>query len=168
MTPDSGPGAGYRVRQLIRAVGEQRATLDPALVDRYLTEAARQAFWQMSPRDRTHSLRTAEAILNAGGYDDDLVVAALLHDAGKGEQRLWHRVAYVALAALSPVLLHRLARPGTGWPGALARSLAHAQAGADLARACGYADTVCALIAGHHRPAQDARQRALQRADEVA
>jgi len=160
--------AGYRCRQLLRALEEGRSPADFSLIFQHLDGAARAAFESMSRRDRTHSLRTAQAILRRDAGDSELVIAALLHDAGKGEQQLWHRVAYVLLAELSPALLRSLARPGAGWRGALYRSIHHAQLGAALARSLGCSDVVCRLIEEHHGSSNDVRQHTLQWADEVA
>ncbi len=104
----------------------------------------------------------------AGAAERDLVIAALLHDVGKGQQQLWHRVAYVLLSRWSPRALQQLARPSHGWRAALARLRDHPLLGAAIARSLGYNETVCQLIEKHHSGPEDSRHRALQRADEVA
>ena len=160
--------AFYRCGQFFKALEERRAPLDQTLLDRHLGSAARLAFEAMSTRDRVHAIRTAIVVCRRTEGDADLVVAALLHDVGKGRQMLWHRVAYILLATASPGLLHRLARTGGGWRGALARSLDHPRIGGALARSLGCSEGVTQLIEEHHRASEDVRLRLLQWADEVA
>lgn len=160
--------AGYRARQLLRALEERRTCVDSQFVEAYLGERALGLFATLSPRDQAHSARAAAALWQVGPDDRALIIAALLHDAGKGEQQLWLRGLYVLAAAATPSLLQRLAQAGPGWRGALFRLLRHAELGAEAARTLGYDEDVCRLIADHHRPADGARQRALQWADEEA
>lgn len=165
--------AWYRVRQFRQAVraaapgGEEE---DRAVVTAYLTEAQQSLFFTMTRRDRRHSVQTCRLLLEQGHRDPDLLAAALLHDVGKGPIRLWHRVAYVLLAAGAPGLLRRLARAdASGWRGALYRSLHHAEAGAARALAAGATAETARLIREHHTPrTDDERLRALIRADEEA
>jgi putative nucleotidyltransferase with HDIG domain len=160
--------ARYRTRQFLRALQERPDRSSRRLVDDYLNASARSLFGGLSPRDQQHSARTAALILQAGDNDPELIVAALLHDIGKGQQRLWQRILYVLLAALSPRLLARFARPGAGWRGALDRAARHPALGAELTRAAGYSDRVAQLVAAHHRQTASGDLLALQRADERA
>src|SRR5579875_2937141 len=162
------PSWGYRIRQLRNAVAEQRQPIAHNYVRAHLTSAGQALFYSMSARDQAHSLNTAELIATVAPDDGDLLAAALLHDAGKGPQRMWERVLYVLLDELCPKQLAQAARPGSDVRGALYRSIRHAQIGSDLARDAGLPEAICDLIAAHHGAATDARLRLLQWADAVA
>lgn len=113
-----------------------------------------------------HSAGTARWLLERGHDDRDLVVAALAHDIAKGHQRRVDRVAYVLAshAGLAPRLAnadspHALRR-------AVARSLAHASAGASILAAAGTSPRIVELTRLHHAPpAGDPVLALLQQAD---
>jgi HD superfamily phosphodiesterase len=70
-------------------------------------------FETMSERDQRHCLDVYERLRAAGCEDRNVLIAALLHDAGKGSLsgtkiQLWHRVAYV-LAENAPEAVMRTA-----------------------------------------------------------
>ncbi len=161
--------AVYRSRQLFgslrpRIDGERRAR---ALA--LLTPPKRRLFEAMTPRDQAHCLAVYERLCAQGHTDKELTVAALLHDAGKGRIALWHRVAYVLLAARAPGLLRRFARPGDGpsWREALYRCWRHPQLGAELARRAGCSDAVVTLIEANENGGGDQRLAALLAADDA-
>jgi len=144
----------YRSRQFFAAL---RPRVDPdarAEAMRLLSATERRLFDAMTTRDQQHCLQVYQRLLGQGLADDDLLIAGLLHDAGKGHIALWHRVAYVLLEARAPSLLGRLAAPGDleawpavrGWRQALYRCRHHAALGAELARRAGASDGVVALI----------------------
>jgi putative nucleotidyltransferase with HDIG domain len=114
--------------------------------------------------DARHAERTA-AILRAAGADAELVLAGELHDRAKPmDTRLWHRVAAVLLEAFAPAMRTRFKRG----EGTLARYLAHAERGAELARREGRSERVVRLIARHHDAPRDDDERLLARADREA
>lgn len=162
--------AWYRVRQFREALRARVEEDDRAVVTAHLTAPQQALFYRMTPRDQRHAALTCRRLMEEGHQDRDLLVAALLHDVGKGEIHLWHRVAYVLLSAGAPGLLRRLARPDAGgWRGAMYRSLHHAETGAEQARAAGVSEEAARLIREHHRTAtEDQRLLALIRADEEA
>jgi hypothetical protein len=76
----------------------------------------------MPARDQQHSIGVYRMLKDAGCADSELLVAALLHDAGKGQVALWARVAYVLIMAIRPGLAHWLTaqeRRGFVWLRAL-------------------------------------------------
>ena len=158
----------YRARQFFEALrpridgdlyAEATALLGPELTP---------LFDSMAPRDRVHCLEVYRRLAESGCDNPDTLVAALLHDCGKGALsgatvRLWHRVAYVLLAAAAPPLLDRAAR-GRGGLAAIHR---HAETGARLAQEMGAPERVVHMIAEHERREHDdASQQMLRAADD--
>ena len=135
-----------------------------------LREPERRLFEAMNRRDQQHCLEVYRR-LRAKGHDDaDLLTAALLHDVGKGRIALWHRVAYVLLAAGAPGMVARLAAPGNGrgWRQALHRCRHHPKLGAELARRAGSPAAVVALFGAEELAMDGGRLAALQAADDAA
>src|SRR3990172_2077118 len=123
----------YRARQFLGALRPCVRTVEREEAAAVLGEGLLRLFDSMSRRDQRHCLDVYRALRASGCGDREVLTAALLHAAGKGrlagaEVRLWHRVAYVVLAAASPQLLERLA--GKGGLGTLHR---HSERGAGLA-----------------------------------
>jgi putative nucleotidyltransferase with HDIG domain len=132
-----------------------------------LTPAQQRLFWAMMVQDQRHSLDVFYTLQRRGCQDKDLLLAALLHDVGKGEVRLWHRVLYVLLRAGPSGLTRRLARPnGAGWRGALASINEHGRRGAELAQRAGAPPAVVELIRVHQRKRLPDRRAALLRTAE--
>ena len=159
----------YRSRQFF---GSVRPHVDAARRDealRLLTDRQRALFTTMTVRDQQHCLAVYQSLRDQGHSDVALLVAALLHDAGKGRIALWHRVAYVLLDATSPRALDRVARPGdgAGWREALYRCRHHPALGAGLARDAGCSPDTVALIR-EDASLSDERPATLRAADEAA
>ena len=166
----------YRGRQFFEAL---RPRIDGTLraeALRLLHEPERRLFESMTPHDQRHCLDVYRRLRADGQTDRDLLVAALLHDVGKGRVALWHRVAYVLLEAWTPGLLDRLAKPGdgaglpaaAGYRQALYRCRHHVELGGQLAREAGCSDTVVALIRADVGNARAAWLEALRNADDTA
>ena len=155
-----------RARQL-RA--HLRATVTPeeraALVAR-TTPAQRALFDAMHIADRSHGL-DVEASLRAEGHTDpDLLLAGLLHDAGKGQTGIWPRVAYT----LGQRYGHWIWRVATMWPGfgpALERLRTHAETSATMAAAAGCSARTVALIRDQDAPTDPEFGELLRLADEA-
>ena len=149
--------------------GSVRPRVDETLREQafaLLNDGQQQVFSSMTTRDQQHCLDVYSALCEQGHDDGDLLVAALLHDAGKGKIELWHRVAFVLLDAASPKLLDRFAQPGDGenWREALYRCRNHAELGAELAREASSSERVSSLISEHS--ADERQMAALKAADE--
>jgi len=159
----------YRTRQFLGA-------LKPRIGDGERTEAAEllgERLWplfeSMSDRDQRHSLDVCRILKEQGCRDENLLMAALLHDAGKGRLagvrvRLWHRVAHVLLTTGASAALRRLAN-GRGGLAALHR---HADRGAVVAEALGAPPAVVEIIRRHEeRGSSDENLRLLREADDA-
>lgn len=149
----------YRARQFLSSLHPRIDAAERAQAAALLGQRLAPLFDSMSARDQRHCLEVFRALRAQGCADPDLLVAALLHDVGKGRLdsptvRLWHRVAYVLLDALAPSLLDRWAR----W-GGLGTIHRHAARGADLVAAAGAPPAVVELIRHHEGPTEGADQR---------
>jgi len=116
--------------------------------------------------DRRHGLDVVATLRAASVADPDLLVAGLLHDAGKGATGVWPRVAYSLGQAYGP-WVWRLARTVPGWRPVLARLREHAEASARLASAAGCTPRTVELIRHQDAPVDPDAGRALQLADEA-
>jgi hypothetical protein len=161
--------ARYRSRQFFDSL---RPRVDAGLQAEsfdLLSPAQRELFLTMTPRDREHCLAVYDRLRREGRDERDLLVAGLLHDAGKGRVALWHRVAYVLLSAGAPGLLRRLVEPGDGasWRQALYRCLHHPRLGAERAREAGCSAGTVALICDDATGAPAEQLLALHTADDA-
>ena len=143
----------YRVGQLAqtfnRSVSRQR--LHEAV--QHLTPNERQLLARLQPVDQRHSLAVYAAARAAAPNDRVLLVAALLHDVGKGQPGRIDRVLLTLLETFTPWLLIRWRRhPPSSRRGRVARLVAHTEASARLAELAGSApDVVEAIRAYGHR-----------------
>lgn len=156
---------GERSRQFAEA-SEVPTAADFAFARDHLSGPEFALFCDQHPRDIVHSAKTARWLLTRGHADHDLLVAAFLHDTGKGHQRRRDRVLWVIAQAAH--LDERL--PGHGsrfeWRRALARSREHAGASADRMAAAGSTARAVDLARTHHLPAAgDVMLALLQEAD---
>jgi len=144
----------------LAALGARLSPAERQTVAAHLTPAQQRLFSAMTGRDQRHSLDVFQALQRMGCQEKETLLAALLHDVGKGPVRLWHRVAYVLLQAASPRLLDRLAQPngpglslpgGRGWRQMMAAIRDHGARGAALAEAAGASAAVVELIRYHQR-----------------
>ena len=120
----------------------------------------------MHVADRRHGLDVVATLRREGVVDLDLLLAGLLHDAGKGQTGVWSRVAYALGQAYGPWVL-RLARIVHVWRAPLERLATHAEASASLAEAAGCSPRTVELIRHQDAPVDPDAGRALQHADEA-
>jgi hypothetical protein len=160
--------AGHRVRQFLGALRPRVTPRERFEAYAWLDEPQRRIFESMTVRDQQHGIVVWRRVRAAAPDDRALFTAALLHDCGKGRVELWQRVAHVAVAAIAPALLRRLASPeGAQWRRALWRLVHHPELGAQMvARAGGDADVVRMIREQDEAPA-DVRLALLQAADEA-
>ena len=146
-----------------------RARVDPA-------ERAALATWTDPPQlalfdrmhaaDRRHGLDVVATLRANGVTDPEVLLAGLLHDAGKGDTGVWPRVAYSLGQAYGPwVWTVASAVPGMGR--AVARLRAHAESSAQLAAEAGATPRTVELIRHQDAPVDPVAGRQLQLADEA-
>jgi hypothetical protein len=160
----------HRVEQFFGHLTARVGPREAELARSMLPDGGWPVFEAMPVADRRHALDVAQRLL-AGGHDDpELLAAALLHDAAKGDRlRLWHRVAGVLLEALAPRLLARLGSAderSARYP--LHLYLHHAEISAAAALAAGCSQRTAALIRGQVSPGDTPLAAALAAADEAS
>lgn len=148
----------YRAWQFFRAL---RPALHPdeiAMVRSRLSEAEFTLFLHADARDRRHSLDLYHLLQSEGEaaglpISEELELAALLHDVGKGRMAVWHRAVFVVLNAISPRLVPLVESPtGMEWRRSLWRLRRHADLGADLLAAAGTRPRVVDIVRAHTSP----------------
>ena len=127
-----------------------------------------RCFRALQGREQRHAVDVLAHLQAHGTPSTCVLVAALLHNAGKGPLHLYERVAYTLLAMFTPALLDRIAAPdGCGFRLAMAAQRDHPARGAEILAAIGVRPRVLELVRGHHdAPAGgDAELAALIEAD---
>lgn len=153
----------YRTRQFLGALRPAVAEDELAETERFLGPQLFALFHSMMLRDQRHSIDVYHLLYGQGCTDSDVLSAALLHDVGKGQIRLWERVAYVMTDTVARPLLPRF---GSG----LARLRDHATLGAERLAAAGASSELVRLVAEHEGrriPPSDVPLRLLRAADDA-
>jgi hypothetical protein len=152
----------FRAHLRARVGSEERARLAD-----WLTPAQLELFDGMHVADRRHGLDVVARLRADGHADPDVLLAGLLHDAGKGDTGVWPRVAY-ALGQEYGSWIWRLASVIPGLGGSLRRLQGHAGTSADLAARAGCSEKTVELIRHQDAPIDPVDGRALQLADEAS
>jgi HD domain len=153
----------YRSRQVLHAL---RPHIEPDELDaarELLSEPEARLFFAMERRDQRHGLEVAGR-LRQSADDRSLLVAALLHDCGKGSVPVWLRIINV----LSPGVVDAVAANGRGWRGSAYRLRHHAELGATMAREAGCAPLTVRLILGRVEPEEARQLELLTTADDAS
>ena len=155
-----------RVRQF-REAGQQPAPADYAFARKLLPrDELYELFVLQEPRDIVHAVRTARWLIDRNERDPELLMAALLHDIGKGHQRTRDRVGWVLAGTLGIGERFAAHESRLAIRRAAARSAEHAAAGAEMLRRAGAPPLVIELTLLHHDPhAANGMLKLLQAAD---
>jgi len=157
---------GSKVRQF-RAHRNARVSQDErAAVGTWLSAEQLALFDAMHVGDRRHGLDVVATLRGEGATDPDLLMAGLLHDAGKGDTGLWPRVAY-SLGQEYGSWVWRVAAVVPGFGGALGRLADHAEASARLGAAAGCSPRTVELIRHQDAPRDGDAGERLRLADEA-
>ena len=155
--------ARYRLRQFTRGLRPHLSADGVAEVRGRLSEREFALFLNAQPRDRRHSMDLYR-LLQQQGASDAALVAALVHDVGKGQVATWHRVAFVALGPLAGLLA---SSSGRRWRRALWRLREQARLGAEMLRRAGSSPRVVEIVEAHtDAHSTDAEIEAFIRADD--
>ena len=139
----------------------ERAALEPSI-----TPAQLALFDSMHVSDRRHGLDVAASLRAEGVSEPDVLVAGLLHDAGKGETGVWPRVAY-ALGSRYGRWIWRLAGVNGRSRAAIERLRTHAETSAVLAARAGCTARTVELIRHQDAPNDPDFGELLRLADEA-
>ena len=167
MRPGSAGWWAGKVRQAKRHVLARVPARERDSIAAWLTPAQLAVFDSMHVADRRHGLDVAAA-LRAGGTDDpEVLLAGLLHDAGKGDTGLLPRVVF-SLGQARMAWVERL----VGWlPGmrqSLVRLREHAEVSARMAEAAGCSTRTVDLIRWQSEPRDPEAGERLRLADEAS
>jgi hypothetical protein len=156
-----------KVRQtFVHVFGRVRPAERTAL-DGWLRQPEAELFDRMHRADRRHGLDVVARLRAAGVEDRDVLVAGLLHDAGKGSTGLVPRVAHALGQAYGP-RVRRAARALPGMARPLDRLERHAEGSAELAARAGCTSRTVELIRWQEAPRDPEFGRLLKLADEAS
>lgn len=155
-----------KVRQTRSHLRARVGAMERAGLATWLTPAQLRAFDAMHVADRRHGLDVVATLRAAGEADLDVLVAGLLHDAGKGDTGLGPRVVY-ALGQAYGAWIWQAAGLLPGWRLALERLRDHAERSATLAARVGCTPRTVELIRHQDAPVDAEAGRRLQLADEA-
>jgi hypothetical protein len=146
-----------------------RASVSPgerAELVAWTTPAQLALFDTMHVADRRHGLDVVASLRAEGGTDPDLLLAGLLHDAGKGDTGIWPRVVY-SLGQHYGTWIWSAGRRLPGYAAALERLRTHAETSAALALRAGCSARAADLIRYQDDPRDPVAGVALRVADEA-
>jgi hypothetical protein len=133
----------------------------------WLSRSELALFDAMHPADQRHGLDVVRALRAAGHEDEDLLIAGLLHDCGKGRAiHVWHRVAW-SLADHYGQGVRAMALRLPTFPSAFATLDAHADRSAELALEAGCSPRAAELIRHQAEPIDAELGQALLLADQA-
>lgn len=156
-----------RTRQFVRYVTGRVSARERQALAGWLTPAQLALFEQMHRADQRHGLDVVAALRRAGRVEPELLLAGLLHDAGKGRDlHLWHRVCW-ALSERHPRLTAVFLRVPT-FQAAFATIERHVERSAVLALEAGCSPRTADLIRHQAAPSDEELVVALRLADEAS
>ena len=165
MRPGSAAWWLTKVRQTKRHLLARVSPRERDTVAAWLTPAQLSMFDGMHVADRRHGLDVVAALRAVGETDDEVLIAGLLHDAGKGD------------TGMLPRILYALGQAGIAWPAlafgwlpgmrtALVRLRDHAETSARLAEAALCSPRTIELIRWQDEPRDPVAGERLRLADE--
>ena len=148
----------YRTRQFWQALGSIPTSEDLTLVRTLLTKSQTAIFTQMQNSEQAHAVLVLRTLLDQHEDDQDLLVAALLHDVGKSRfpLSLWERVVVVLAKKICPGCVQRWGERDSeedqkphGWRRAFMIAVRHPAWGAEMAAEAGCSQLTINLIGRH-------------------
>lgn len=145
----------YRARQTWNAITAITEKDDINQVRKILSPDLMSLFLSLQPGEQAHSYWVYNQLRQSGETNNDLLVAALLHDVGKSLHplRLWERIVIVLGKTFSP---RGVKAWGQGEPQGLLRSFVisekHPDWGADMAAQAGASPLTVSIIRRHQEP----------------
>jgi hypothetical protein len=165
------PGSiGWWATKARQTKGHLLASVTPAehaAVAGWLTPMQRRVFDEMHVADQRHGLDVVAALRAAGERESEVLVAGLLHDAGKGDTGVAPRILY-SLAQAGIGLPARIARRFAGASASLDRLATHPETSARLAETAGCSPRTVELIRWQDDPRDPDAGERLRLADEAS
>ncbi len=155
-----------RARQFRAHLAASVAPQERAALATWTTPAQLALFDTMHVADRRHGLDVMASLRTEGVTEPDVLLAGLLHDAGKVDTGVWPRVAWSVAGTYGEWTL-RLSRRLPGFGPALERLRRHADVSADLAAAAGCTARTVRLIRCQEAPTDPEFAELLRLADEA-
>ena len=157
---------GSRVRQFRAHLRAHVTPAERAALAPFLTPPQLALFDAMHVADQRHGLDVATSLRTEGVSEPDVLVAGLLHDAGKGATGVWPRVAFTLGTRYGP-WVWRGASVVPGYRAALERLRTHAASSAALAAGVGCSTRTVELIRDQDAPRDPEFGELLRLADEA-
>jgi hypothetical protein len=157
---------GDKVRQFRAHLRASVTPAERAGLETWTTAAQRRVFDSMHIADQRHGLDVVASLRAGGVRDSDVLVAGLLHDAGKGATGVWPRVAY-SLGQHYGSWIWRVAAVLPGFAAALACLRDHAEVSARIAADAGCSPRSVDLIRYQDTPRDPEFGELLRLADEA-
>lgn len=155
-----------RVRQFRAHLRASVAPEERAALATWISPAQLALFDSMHVADRRHGLDVVASLRAEHVTEPDVLLAGLLHDAGKGTIGVWPRVAYALAGAYGGWILG-VASFLPGFRAALERLRTHAETSAGLAAAAGCPARTVELIQCQDAPIDPEFGELLRLADEA-
>jgi hypothetical protein len=155
-----------RTRQFRAHIGASVTPEERAGLVAWISPPQLALFDSMCVADRRHGLDVVASLRAERVAEPDLLIAGLLHDAGKGETGVWPRVAY-ALGQHYGAWVWRVAAIVPGFRTALERLRTHAETSATLAAEAGCSARTVELIRNQDAPTDPDFGELLRLADEA-
>lgn len=157
---------GSRARQFRAHLRANVAPGERAALAPWITPAQLATFDAMHPADRRHGLDVVASLRAEGVAEPDVLIAGLIHDAGKGDTGVGPRVAY-SLGSRYGAWIWRVAAVVPGYRSALERLRTHAETSAALAAEAGCSPRTVELIRNQDAPNDPEFGELLRLADEA-
>jgi hypothetical protein len=165
--PGSAAWWAGKIRQTRRHLTARVAPRERDAVASWLAPAQLAVFDAMHVADRRHGLDVVEALRAGGEREPEVLLAGLLHDAGKGQTGMVPRILY-SLGQANFGLGVRLARRLPGMAASLDRLAEHAETSARMAEAAGCGPRTVDLIRWQDAPRDPDAGERLRLADEAS
>lgn len=155
-----------RVRQFRAHLRARVPEQERAALETWISPAQLALFDSMHVADRRHGLDVVASLRAERVAEPDVLLAGLLHDAGKGQTGVWPRVAYALSGSYGGWVL-TVTRWLPGFAPALERLGTHAETSAGLAAAAGCPARTVDLIRFQDAPIDPEYGELLRLADEA-
>ena len=160
----------YRACQFFRALTAKPSRDDLEKVNEVLSPALRELFYQLQASEQSHSIKVFQKLRAEDEKNDDLLVAALLHDVGKSRHplSLWERIAIVLGKIMFPGKVREWGRAEiAGWKRPFVVAEQHAEWGAEMVKNAGASEMTVTLIRKHQDRIMDTLAEELSLEEEL-